>query len=523
MVIKTLNTENPFADYGNIVEGERFIGRNHEIVAIHNRLLGSNYGNLAIMGLPRIGKSSLAWNVLMTKKTELVQRKILIERINVGSISTTKAFYLRLMDKALPNVRTLNPELYEQLATTRQTYDNTNSENEIEFFFALAKQSNYRLVYILDEFDNVANFFKLENFQLLRELSISPETKICLVTVSRRSIQELEPENGAISNFYGVFSYLHLKLFNEADLQLYWQRVENLGIEVSDDYKNEVHYFVGSHPYWLDMVNYHIFNEVKSSGKNSLEVLAEIGSDLKKTLWNNYDDIISLMDKEGLKSHFIQAVVGPVLNLTQMSIERLAKYGLVNAISAREKYGNYFQSLIDAGLAKESDISYNSISSHLNDYLKQKEVEFDIWAIWNEAEHQVRNLITVHLKEKYGEDWKDNFVETNPKQANNIMKMESMRDENKKRFGDLASYDLIRYTYPLEMWDIFINSDWTWFQKIFNTNNKQDWQTKFSLLAKVRNPIAHSNKDFVLQDTLTKAKEICSEIIEKIKNREENR
>jgi hypothetical protein len=453
----------------------------------------------------------------MTKKAELSKRKILIERINVGSISSSKEFYLKLMDKIMPNVRNLSFELYDQLAASRKIYNESDSENEIEFFFALVKQSNHRLIYVLDEFDNVTNFFKLQDFQLLRELSISPETKICLVTISRRTIQELEPENGAISNFYGVFSDLHLPLFNEVDLKGYWQRIENLGIDISQEYKKEVFYFVGSHPYWLDMINYHIFNGAKAGHQTSIELLSEIGSELKKTLWDNYDDIISLMEKEGLKSHFLQAVVGPVVNLTQMSVERLSKYGLVNPILARQKYGSYFQLLIDAGLVNENDISYNSISSHLNDYLKQKENEFDIWALWNEAEHQVRNLITIHLKEKYGKDWRDGFVSANPRKENEIVRMETMREKNKRTFGNLASENLVSYTYPLDMWNIFIMSDWTWFQKIFNSNTKQDWQAKFYLLGKVRNPIAHSNKDFVLQDEQTKAKEICNDLIDKIK------
>lgn len=515
MVIKTLNTENPFADFGGIVEGERFVGRSNAINAIHSRVLGTSYGNIAIMGLPRIGKSSLAWNALMVRKKSFAERKILIERVNVGSIKSAKEFYLRLMDKTLPNVRNLSFELYNQLSESKNAYSKTESENEIEYFFALVKQNNYRLIYILDEFDNVINFFKLEDFQLLRELSISPETKICLVTVSRRTIQELEPENGAISNFYGVFADLHLKLFDENELSAYWNRLEKIGITVASDYKSEVQFFVGSHPFWLDLVNYHIFNKLKESELVATELLSDTSSELKKTLWDNYDDIIELMNKEGLKSQFIQAVVGPVINLSQMGIERLAKYGLVSPVMAKEKYGQYFQRLLKEGLAQENDISYNSISQHLNDYLKQKENEFDIWGLWNEAEHCVRNLITVYLKEKYGEDWRDKFILKNPKQENNIKKMESMRDENKRRFGELASDNLIRYTYPLEMWDVFINSEWTWFQRVFG-GQQNVWKEKFSLLARIRNPIAHSNQDFVLKDTQSKAKEICNEILEKV-------
>lgn len=516
MVIKALNIENPFADYGNIVEGNRFVGRKSEIAIIHSRVLGTNYGNLAIMGLPRVGKSSLARNALVIKRSELSKRKILVESINIGTIFNVKDFYLKLMEKALCDIKILDEELYHQIQPLRISYQNLSNQDNIEFFFALIKQRDYRLIYVLDEFDNVVNLLKLQDFQFLRELSISPETRICLVTISRRTIQELEPDNGAISNFYGVFSDLNLRLFNEVDLVAYWQRTEELGINFEERYKNEVHYFVGNHPYWLDMINYHIFNGLQASKKNSLDILSEVGSELKKSLWDSYDGVLGLMEKESLKSHFIQAVVGPVLNLTQMSIERLTKYDLIKPISARYKYGSYFQVLLDADLVNEEDISYKSISAHFDDYLKQKETEFDIWTLWSEAEHQVRELIIIYLREKHGKDWRDSFIAKNPRQEQNIIKMEQLRDENKRKFGLLASDDLVRYTYPLDMWNIFIVSDWAWFQKIFNTDKKQDWQAKFYLLGKVRNPIAHSNRDFVLEDEQRKAKEICGELIKRI-------
>lgn len=70
MATQSLN--NPFADYGRIVSGERFIGREKEIRMINQRVLGTAYGNLAIIGLPRIGKSSLAWHAIMDRKEELL-------------------------------------------------------------------------------------------------------------------------------------------------------------------------------------------------------------------------------------------------------------------------------------------------------------------------------------------------------------------------------------------------------------------------------------------------------------------
>jgi AAA+ ATPase superfamily predicted ATPase len=523
MVIKELKYTNPFADSAGIVTGSRFVGRQTEINEIHTRVLGELYGNLAVVGLPRIGKSSLVWNALVPLKEKLLQEKHILVYISISSGDSALNFFKGLALAILEEIeveigladiyRRLNI-IYNDIKSNQN--DRFEFLNQVKRFFKFCKRSNLRTTFILDEFDYSENIFSVADFQFLRELSTLPETKICLATISRRTIQELEPENGAISNFYGVFSELRLQLFSDIDLTAYWKRVENLGIYVSDEYKKEVFYFVGNHPYWLDIANYHIFNYLKSENKTSIKLISEISGDLKKFLWDNYDDIISLMEKEGLKSHFIQAVVGPVVNLTQMSIERLTKYGLVQPILARDKYGAYFQSLIDSGLANENDISYNSFSAHLNDYLKQKETEFDIWALWNEAEHQVRNLITIHLNEKYGADWRDVFVATNPRKENDILRMEDMRTRNKRTFGNLASDNLVNYTYPFDMWTCFISTDWNWFQSVLS-GQQAAWREKFSLLGKVRNPIAHSNREFVLQEEQTKAKEICNDLIEKIK------
>ncbi|MDI9863435.1 ATP-binding protein [Flectobacillus sp. DC10W] len=531
MVIKELNIANPFADNAGIVTGKRFVGRQSEINEIHTRVLGELYGNLAIVGLPRIGKSSLAWNALIPLKENLLQENHIIAYISISSGDSSINFFKGLSLAILNEIEFKNElvDIYRRLESIYQDIKNNQNDrfeflNQVKKFFKFCKRSNIRTTFILDEFDYSESIFSVADFQFLRELSTLPETKICLVTISRRTIQEIEPENGAISNFYGVFSELRLELFDGNYLAIYWQRVEALGISLSEEYKKQVQYFVGNHPYWLDMVNYHIFNGIKNSTKTSIELLAEIGSKLKKTLWDNYDDIIGLMEKEGLKSHFLQAIVGPIVNLTQMSIERLAKYGLVKPILAREKYGTYFQTLIDAGLANENDISYNSISIHLNDYLKQKETEFDIWALWNETEQKVRRIIKYYLNENFGSDWKDDYLlkfSTRSKREM-IDSMDKMMKKNKETFGNLASDHLVDYTYPLEMWKGFISADWLWFQNIIG-GNESTWKEKFAILAKVRNPIAHSNRDFVLQEEQTKAKEICTELIERIKIWEEDK
>ena len=51
---------NPFADFGATIYGKRFIGRNHELRLIDSRLFSeAGFGALAVIGLPRVGKTSL--------------------------------------------------------------------------------------------------------------------------------------------------------------------------------------------------------------------------------------------------------------------------------------------------------------------------------------------------------------------------------------------------------------------------------------------------------------------------------
>jgi len=99
MVIKTVVDKNPLADCGNIVIGHRFVGREHAIETIQNRILVKNGGNIAIMGLPRVGKSSLVWKALVEKREEALKNKIFIIRINVGNISKSENFYKMLVSQ----------------------------------------------------------------------------------------------------------------------------------------------------------------------------------------------------------------------------------------------------------------------------------------------------------------------------------------------------------------------------------------------------------------------------------------
>lgn len=209
MAFKSLT--NPFSGYGGIVFGERFIGREEALRQLNQRVLGDNYGNLAIIGLPRIGKSSLAWQGIMEHRDELIDSKCIPIFMEVGSCSSPKEFFTRLIELSFEEFE-LNFNDYRSFPLISKCVENLRCEYSSELvqkYFRILKREKIKSIFVLDEFDRVRSFFNVADFQLVRELSYNPNTKICLVPTARKSIADIEAKDGAISNLYGTFSTIH--------------------------------------------------------------------------------------------------------------------------------------------------------------------------------------------------------------------------------------------------------------------------------------------------------------------------
>ena len=498
MVNSTIIKENPFGDYGNIVTDNRFIGRQKEIKKIHNRVLGKDFGNIAVMGLPRIGKSSLVWNALKSHEYD----NTIVLYINIGSIQKKNDFYIKIMDKVAREIKTFKQQnLYQELKKIINGFKASSDIGELEYFFRILKDE-YKIIYILDEFDNASILFSLSDFQFLREISISPEINLCLVTVSRCTIKEIEAENASISNFYGVFHDLRLMPYDETDIKEYWNWLSQNYITISKEYEKRVDYYVGKHPYLLDLFNYHVFNNINYDKTNiSLDdTYCKVEKEIKIDLWNQYDTILTLLETEKLNKSLIQVLIGPYFDIKQNQIEKLIKYGLIKRVE------------------NQNSIFYQPISEYFKDYLYQKEIEYQIWPLWSETENSIRKVIDRYLINKYGDNWTVGYVNDFPKQSQKVNLLKEIMKKNIARFGSSASKNILRYTYPDDMWTMFIAQLWSnYFQSILK-EKKKDWQEYFSHLAKIRNPIAHSNSDFVLKEDMNKAKMICQKILALLNN-----
>lgn len=526
MVIKTLNTQNPFSDYGQLIKEKRFAGRKQEIQIIRNRVIGETFGNIALMGMPRIGKSSLAWNALMPIKEEQVKNHNIIIFVYVGKFSSSIDFFKYLTNSILEEllfvIEESNSEVTKRLSITyeeikKSINDRFEFDILIERFFKLLYKLNYRATFILDEFDRVVDLFNEADFQNLRNISSQAEWKICLVTVSRRTIQEIELQNGAISTLSGVFSDLRLGVFSKCDNNEYWDIVKSFGIEISNEYKKQVKYLVGQHPFLLDFYNYEAFNLLSSGQVVSSDSFSlKLESDLKLGLYNNFEKILNLLKYEGLYSKAIQLVLGPVYDVTAIDEQKLLKYEFIRLVDNSEKIRILKR---DLGVRRDnSNSSYICFSDYFTELLTLKFNDIEYWPLWNQTEKAVRELIKDYIIATFGDNWELAYLKKHDKsdgKQKGIQKLDDVRTYTINKFGHLASTHLVDYTFPKDMYDLFISSDWAWFEKVLG-ESKSEWRKKFNTLAEIRNPIAHNNSEFISTDDLKNAKKYCEIITSKI-------
>jgi len=497
MVIKALIDYNPLSDCGNIVKKERFVGRIKEIEVIKNRVLSKNSGNIAVMGLPRVGKSSLVWNALLLENFE----NFIIIYVNVGSIESSDEFFNILINKVFSEIEFLNNFNQKQLEILSKlknkifdTKINLEKKEYIEKFFKFLTKTNLYFVYVLDEFDHVASIFKLENFQFLRELAIKPNINLSFVTISRRTIEEIELLNlDALSKLAGIFSYLNLGLFTKEEFNLYWKRLKSLGIDTDEEYQNKVYYYTGYYPYLIDLFNYEVINEILI--EKNINIMEVISNKIQLNFYHHYDHIINLLKEEKLYDKLIQVLIGPIYDLDQKSIEKLEKFGLINKINGK----------------------YQCFSQFFYEYIQLKQNEIDFWPLWSETETKIREVIKIYIDDKFGKNWEVKFIEKFPKKKDALERLKKTRDKNKRTFKEKASDHLVDYTYPADMFEIFISSDWGYYQNIFQ-GQKKDWKQIFDHLAKIRNPIAHNNSYFLNSSDKNLAISYCEKILNNIKD-----
>ena len=489
---------NPFASAGTIVEGNVFVGRQMELRDISERLFGEEFGNVAIVGIPKVGKSSLMHNALMANVEELWSKHrflvvwyTLKKSSEEVSKSEKRTIFLRLVSEVYHFLKNhQETELMDSLdeyygIIKDQSVVWSEFEQNILYFFEEIVYTGIRVIYCIDEFDYSKDVLGESEYELLREISYRNSNKIAIVTTSRRSIYDIEHYTGGGSNFYGTFENIYLKPFNKDEHSAQCNMINKMPQEDLD----KLYTAHGGHPYLNALVlkNYiSNYNLSDSIYKVNQEVL------------RYYTDLFYVMEKDDLADKVDKLYCGYNEGVTEEQKDYI--------------YNCY-------GIFKEDSDGYIvPYCITFDNVLRQRYRENPFSLTWPEAERAIRKSISYAMTEEYGDDnlqlWVDEIEDFPGLDRSQFSKWKRQMSSEISQYRARASRNIIDQLYPTD-YPFFFRRFWSDYLEPIFGHNLSFWEKNLLFIAnKIRNPEMHSRKNLINSEDQQKATLICQEIIE---------
>ena len=235
------------------------------------------------------------------------------------------------------------------------------------------------------------------------------------------------------------------------------------------------------------MLGYELVELYRETGRVDVDASAQRA---EHSLLDQYDHMISILSEDDSLRKLLQILFGPIVDVKQADVDDFMRYGLIQA---------------------NGQDSYTTFSPHFYSYLKLVERQVDLWPVWRETELALRKCIVNAMVTQYGEQWIVRLENAHANLKTIFDKCQEAQQKEQKSFGSRASRNLIDFTYPQDLFAI-IFSEWNTFKSTFG-KDKNYWDQRSQLLAKIRNPLAH-NRDTALYDYERQlAEAYCKEIL----------
>ena len=520
---------------GTIVTGDDFIGRDYLVQDMIDYFYCSALGkNIAVNGLPRVGKTSL----LRHSARESVAQEdfnpmTIIVYIDMGS---------EFLNRDIPFIyRTLATKILEKISTAQRghniladddyaeiaEYENNHAKYgearfHLEHLLQDVKRKGLIVRLVLDEFDhilticspgNTLNCEMLNGFYLFLRTIITDNENYSMkvALISRNKLSEIEPP-GVESKLSGVCESLTLIPFKSKEMKKYWEYLRQWDDEniITEEYVDDIERFAGHMPYWLDVANATMLR-----GQSHDMDRDELEDEMFRVMRDEYHHVLKMMGdsrylnkemssdyqkKDSLRSKLLQLMVGPRYNLNNSDVMLLIGYAVVKRSG--------------------QDGSYESLSKVFEDYLQFVPNETPVWDSIFMLEQKMRRLIKDVYIANYSGDWEQDFsTKFGSNDKGFIARLKKDREKSMRLFGDGASSHLLDYLYMSDYFRYFIKDNWnSYFKKVFSAYHGDInlLQQHMSFLCDVRNPLAHSNGAFLTKADIVRAEDYCNNICAQI-------
>ena len=283
-----MQRSNPYADYGTVVTGNRFIGRGGQLETIKSRVFGERaFGSMAIFGFPRIGKTSLVAEAIRRSGNRSEEQRVVVAQVNVGTFGA-------LGDLWRSVIRDIGNEVCRRGLDANRSGVETEVEKacvaecfgfheHVRPVFAKLRNAGVRAVCVLDEFDEARRLFSEapEWFHCLGELGSNEGFKAGIILVAKRPVAEIARRAGVETAYWRrVFSPLRLGPFSTEEAELFFCTLKSNGLSLCARGRDLVLEHCCTHPYLLDSLGFRAWGYTEQGGRADAEWIKRTCEDL---------------------------------------------------------------------------------------------------------------------------------------------------------------------------------------------------------------------------------------------------
>jgi Archaeal ATPase. len=493
---------------GPEVSGKSQIGYKRYLEKFTDILL-STINNISITGLKRYGKTSLVKEVVSRVKQKS-EEKILSLFLDLAKRKSFSDFLMSVINSLEAELIEINAvDLLESPAYSRyaerlerSSPDSMTYRDTVETIFKWVSRQGYRTILVIDEFDAASSLFtETADFEFLRDLSSDRDMSVSLVLISRRQLYMIEKKNFNNSTFHGVVQTYPIDGFDESDMTLFYGVLKDeYGIELEPQEQERLKYYCGRSPYLMSMFAYDIVDDFAKEGTFSIDsIYHKRGIDIE----NYYKSIFACLNNDKITVEGAYEEVNTIEKLVGVIIG--PKIGIVEGdVTLLENMGYLYS----------DQEQYKSISEHFTNALRRVPLSVGTWDAILETEKKIKAMIRKQVMINYDVEYIDYDLWSSI--------FESIGDT-----GKIETYDFFiensmqEYKCEVDLLDVcslgvavdILQFYWErWFSKYFNHDLWEEWEYKFRLCAKARNPLAHGHEEFLSVESKSSVNAYCDAI-----------
>lgn len=485
---------------GRQVKGDSFIGRAKLVEDLKKRYLTSDgKAAISIVGLPRIGKTSLALNVFDEIPSSIIYVYVdLAERSCYNEIWQDISIDIEeYLNKHNINYDCIK-ECFEKIKSGNiQWIILTRS---VKKFFQELNELKLKVIIVLDEFDKARDLFEnTQHFELFRTIFSDAKYNVSAMLLSRRKLYTIEGKTYQSSTFHGVFDDISLCGFDDSGMAEYYDKIFQEGIKLEKKQMEDIEYYAGRSPYLLSIIGHYI---IESAEKGEPIDIKNIYKNKCTKIHEYYRDCINILKIDRNLERLVPFVIGPKIGVTPSDKDELKALGLLREVGEK----------------------YIAISEHFGTYLSAEMLKFPIFEIIINVEKDIKKLINKHIVDIIREakvcgvrDIKKLQKDILTKVANSdemIRQYDRFIESSKRQFNRDSSYfDVMSLKIAFQIIEKFWDSC---FAKYFKPEGKDEWQVRFKKCGEARNPIAHGHEEYLDDVAKNEVNAYCKKIHDKL-------